>query len=310
MQHNPNRYCLGSSAGICGENLAWQSYSGSPVSLSHMSEAEVTQMWYDEEDFFTYPATCAASKQCGHYTQVIWDTTAQVGCGVKQCVSGSNVQTLFVCDYYPAGNYVGQAPYSPANPTSTCSDGSALPSGSSSANTSAIVAGVLIPLILLSIALVAYRYRNKLKTWWAARSSSMDSRRDASHKNAPLIHTNPPAAAYQMNAMAPPIPKKASLLATTTPAENVPAQKKTSVLLPHNLHPGLTPAAAPAPPPKKTSVVGVSGMGVVGGNVAAKKASLTGGNALPQSAAATTGRNGQQRPSKLVNQWPPVNTGI
>jgi pathogenesis-related protein 1 len=44
----------------------------------------------------------------GHYTQVVWDDTTDVGCGVAH---GCSWQTTVVCRYGPAGNYTGQAPY-------------------------------------------------------------------------------------------------------------------------------------------------------------------------------------------------------
>ena len=33
--------------------------------------------------------------------QVVWDDTEEVGCGMKQCVSGPWIQTLVVCNYSP-----------------------------------------------------------------------------------------------------------------------------------------------------------------------------------------------------------------
>jgi pathogenesis-related protein 1 len=43
----------------------------------------------------------------GHYTQVVWRNTQQVGCGKSLC--GGNM--ILVCNYQPAGNMMGQKPY-------------------------------------------------------------------------------------------------------------------------------------------------------------------------------------------------------
>ncbi len=43
----------------------------------------------------------------GHYTQVVWRDTKEVGCGIA---TGSNTDYL-VCRYSPGGNVIGQKPY-------------------------------------------------------------------------------------------------------------------------------------------------------------------------------------------------------
>ncbi len=57
--------------------------------------------------------SCAAGKQCGHYTQLVWRDTERVGCGVANCnnVDGFGAGNLWVCNYDPPGNYVGERPY-------------------------------------------------------------------------------------------------------------------------------------------------------------------------------------------------------
>jgi hypothetical protein len=52
------------------------------------------------------------SDGCGHYTQVVWRTSTKLGCGVSTCTSTRGYQTdIWICNYSPGGNYVGQTPY-------------------------------------------------------------------------------------------------------------------------------------------------------------------------------------------------------
>jgi pathogenesis-related protein 1 len=104
-----------SGAAGLGENLAY--YSG------QMATAEqAVDGWASEADCWTYGKfmqgdacnqTCIQqhfSNGCGHYTQVVWRNTTQVGCGVADC-PGVQHQEIWVCNYSPPGNYVGQNPY-------------------------------------------------------------------------------------------------------------------------------------------------------------------------------------------------------
>jgi hypothetical protein len=58
--------------------------------------------------------TCTSAMRsdgCGHYTQVVWRASTQIGCGVTSCGSGFRMQTEVICNYAPAGNFVGEKPY-------------------------------------------------------------------------------------------------------------------------------------------------------------------------------------------------------
>lgn len=104
FEHNPNR-------GEFGENLA----AGTPGA---MTTADVVKDWASEAaDYDSASNTCRNGKVCGHYTQVVWRNTKAVGCATKLCTKnspfGSNFPTwqLWVCNYTPPGNYIGQKPY-------------------------------------------------------------------------------------------------------------------------------------------------------------------------------------------------------
>lgn len=44
------------------------------------------------------------SPQTGHFTQMVWQATTQIGCGATRCAAGP----LYVCHYSPPGNVIGQ----------------------------------------------------------------------------------------------------------------------------------------------------------------------------------------------------------
>ena len=84
-----------------GENLFWASYAS--------NADEVVESWASEEEFYDYESnSCQDGEQCGHYTQIVWSSTTQVGCAVLECTDGSE---LWMCNYDPAGNWVGEQPY-------------------------------------------------------------------------------------------------------------------------------------------------------------------------------------------------------
>lgn len=95
------------SMGPTGENLAWFSWTVEP--------AEVVDAWFSEINDYDYDSNrCAAGKMCGHYTQLVWRDTSRVGCAVVSCADVEGIGMagdLWVCEYDPPGNYVGQRPY-------------------------------------------------------------------------------------------------------------------------------------------------------------------------------------------------------
>jgi hypothetical protein len=85
--------------------------------------AHFVDLWDEEKEFYSFQSG-DCSKVCGHYTQVVWATNMEVGCGIARCpkVEGSyNNAWVFACDYSPGGNYQGQKPYVEGVPCSECS---------------------------------------------------------------------------------------------------------------------------------------------------------------------------------------------
>jgi pathogenesis-related protein 1 len=75
---------------------------------SHASSAQVVDDWASEaKDYDPVKNTCHAGAVCGHYTQLVWGRTKRVGCGVAR----GGAREVWVCDYDPPGNVVGQRPF-------------------------------------------------------------------------------------------------------------------------------------------------------------------------------------------------------
>ena len=59
----------------------------------------------------------------GHYTQMVWAETEMIGCGHVTYSGGLGVNKIVVCNYGPAGNFVGRRMYTRARPCTRCDGG-------------------------------------------------------------------------------------------------------------------------------------------------------------------------------------------
>ena len=85
-----------------GENL----FGGSGTTYTALF---ASQDWYSEKQKYTYGILTDANWYAtGHYTQMVWKNTAQVGIGQANCAGGGSV---IAAEYYPPGNYMGEKPY-------------------------------------------------------------------------------------------------------------------------------------------------------------------------------------------------------
>jgi hypothetical protein len=66
--------------------------------------------WASEARDYDYAGNRCTAPMCGHYTQVVWRGTREVGCAVAHCPR-LRFATVLVCNYWPAGNWVGERPY-------------------------------------------------------------------------------------------------------------------------------------------------------------------------------------------------------
>ncbi len=76
------------------------------------SLTQLVDLWGHEQRYFhngNFPdiSTTGNWADVGHYSQLIWATTTQVGCGYAE----NHGQAFLVCDYNPPGNVMGQPVY-------------------------------------------------------------------------------------------------------------------------------------------------------------------------------------------------------
>ncbi|HZW24291.1 MAG TPA: CAP domain-containing protein [Gallionella sp.] len=99
--------------GQYGENLYWASattWSDGRLELQNVTPGKVVDSWGGEKADYDYAANyCPPGKMCGHYTQMVWRTTTAVGCARAICED--TLEQVWVCQYQPAGNRVGNKPY-------------------------------------------------------------------------------------------------------------------------------------------------------------------------------------------------------
>ncbi|KAF5096239.1 hypothetical protein D0Z00_002849 [Geotrichum galactomycetum] len=83
------------SGGPYGENLA----------IGYPNTAASIQAWYDEIKDYDFSKN-EFSSNTGHFTQVVWRDSTEIGCAEVDCGSGWGGPYL-VCEYYARGNVIG-----------------------------------------------------------------------------------------------------------------------------------------------------------------------------------------------------------
>ncbi len=84
-----------------GENL-WKGTTG------YYTVGDAIDSWASEKVDYNYKRNkCRSGAVCGHYTQLVWANSTEVGCAQIEC----DGFTIWVCEYNPPGNWVGEKPY-------------------------------------------------------------------------------------------------------------------------------------------------------------------------------------------------------
>jgi hypothetical protein len=97
-----------------GENLAIE---WSPRGLPKNFGKQIGAWYLEISDYANQSpnverfAPSTTSAQIGHFTQVVWAETYLVGCGFAVCPEDGLRKNLYVCQYGPAGNFIGRPVY-------------------------------------------------------------------------------------------------------------------------------------------------------------------------------------------------------
>ncbi|APA10977.1 hypothetical protein SS1G_03326 [Sclerotinia sclerotiorum 1980 UF-70] len=108
---------LTAGGGGYGQNIAVAGNSNSAAYTTEGALADAIKEWYAEESLYgSLYGVANPSESVGdflHFTQMVWQGSHQVGCAVKTCGTDNTIYPgmyvwYSVCNYYPAGNVIGE----------------------------------------------------------------------------------------------------------------------------------------------------------------------------------------------------------
>lgn len=94
FEHSGNKY----NGLKLGENL-YMKYGSYQVSVTG---TDAVDSWYSEVSYYNF-SNPGYSSEAGHFTQLVWKESKDLGCGAS-CQNNACVVT---CNYYPPGNVIG-----------------------------------------------------------------------------------------------------------------------------------------------------------------------------------------------------------
>uniref|UniRef100_A0A8C5E1J7 SCP domain-containing protein n=1 Tax=Gouania willdenowi TaxID=441366 RepID=A0A8C5E1J7_GOUWI len=117
IKHSPPSKRKISTSG-CGENIY--------MSSKKDTWSEAIQSWYDEEKNWRYGVGSVNGGEVGHFTQLVWYKSNQIGCAMAHCPN-AGYKYFYVCHYCPPSLALSAGPTASSGPGAAygfCSSGS------------------------------------------------------------------------------------------------------------------------------------------------------------------------------------------
>lgn len=100
---------------LAGDGCAIRHRSNSPYgenlfigTATHYGVVDAGKAWESEKQYYRGGRLTESNwDDAGHYTQMVWGNTREVGCAKSLCSDNM----IVVCNYDPPGNYLGEKPY-------------------------------------------------------------------------------------------------------------------------------------------------------------------------------------------------------
>jgi len=120
LQHNNSTGRWTKRFGECGENIF--------VSTQPVPWFFAVETWWLKKKFFNYGNRKTNLTQVGHFTQLVWNSSHKVGCGLTYCNANQGTKNspppyyIYVCNYCPIGNFAHRLhkPYAAGTHCAAC----------------------------------------------------------------------------------------------------------------------------------------------------------------------------------------------
>ncbi|CAH1113368.1 unnamed protein product [Psylliodes chrysocephalus] len=105
-----------------GQNLFIKWFQGTPGNKKDVIRSAIDSFYNEVKDF--NPSWINSynnhGKMVGHYSQLVWANTKEVGCSLTYYIDKGQNTYLMACNYGPGGNFIGQSVYKKGRPASEC----------------------------------------------------------------------------------------------------------------------------------------------------------------------------------------------
>lgn len=88
--------------GLDGQNLSQFVYDGAHQPVGSIQKA--VRLWTDE--CYQFDPTRPTENGVGHFTQLIWKDTKQLGCAYRELTRSDKTASIYVCHYHKSGNWL------------------------------------------------------------------------------------------------------------------------------------------------------------------------------------------------------------